>query len=319
MGSSIASSVGATLLAILLLAAPARAADPSVADKSLAQSLFDEGRRLMDAGNYAEACPRFADSQRLDPGGGTVLNLALCYERSGKLALAYATFNDAVSLAIAEHRPERETFARDRIAAIAPRLPHLTVRVGAAAGARVSLDGSDLPASAWGVLVPVDPGRHTLVASAPGREPFETAVTLAEGETREVPIELAQAVVPLPAPRDEWREQPFPREGTRRSAAFYVLGGLGLASVGVGAVTGVLALSAHQSVEQKCDVSRGVCADPTGIDDAQRARTMAWISTWTLAGGALGVILALSVPMQHYVIVSPVPRGAALVVQAPWN
>jgi hypothetical protein len=80
-----------------------------------------------------------------------------------------------------------------------------------------------------------------------------------------------------------------------------------------------MALQAHQSVAQKCDVSHGVCADPTGIDDAQREHTMAWASTWTLAGGALGVLLALSVPMQHYVIVSPVPRGAALLFQGDWK
>jgi hypothetical protein len=306
----------AAFLAIAALAAPALAADPSVADKSLAQSLFDEGRRLMDEGRYAEACPRFADSQRLDPGGGTVLNLALCYERSGKLALAYATYNDALSLAIVEHRPERETFARERIAALTPRLPHLRVRVSAADGARVSLDGSDLPPSGWGLPVPVDPGRHTIDATAPGCEPFETAVTLGEGETREVAIELAQSVERLPVPA---AERPLPREGTRRSPAFFVLGGLGLASVGVSAVTGFMALSAHQSVEQKCDVSHGVCTDPTGIDDAQRAHTMAWVSTWTLAGGALGVLLALSVPMQHYVIVSPVQRGAALLFQGDWK
>jgi hypothetical protein len=319
MGFSTASSQAAALIAILCLAAPALAADPSVADKSLAQSLFDEGRRLMDAGRYSDACPRFADSERLDPGGGTVLNLALCYERSGKLALAYATYNDALSLAIEEHRAEREAFARERIADIAPRLPHLTVRISAVDGARVSLDGSDLPPSAWGVLVPVDPGRHTIEATARGREPFETAVTLAEGETREVPIELAQAAVSLPPPPGEVRERPLPREGTRRSPAFYVLGSLGLASLGASAVTGFMALSAHQSVEQKCDVTRGVCTDPSGIDDAQRARTMAWVSTWTLAGGALGVILALSVPMQHYVIVSPAPRGAALLFQGSWK
>jgi hypothetical protein len=319
MGFSTASSRGAALIAILCLAAPALASDPSVADKSLAQSLFDEGRRLMDAGRYSEACPRFADSERLDPGGGTILNLALCYERSGRLALAYATYNDALSLAIQEHRPEREAFARERIAALAPRLPHLTVRVSAADGARVSLDGSDLPPSAWGVLVPVDPGRHTIEATARGREPFETAVTLAEGEKREVSIELPQVAASPPQPLGEVRERPLPREGTARSPAFYVLGGLGLASLGASAVTGFMALQAHQAVEQKCDVSHGVCTDPTGIDDAQRARTMAWVSTWTLAGGALGVLLAVSVPMQHYVIVSPEPRGASLTFQGTWN
>jgi hypothetical protein len=319
MACSTASSFAAALVLLLSLAPAAMADEHSARDKSLAQSLFDEGRRLMDAGRYDEACPRFADSQRLDPGGGTVLNLALCYESSGKLALAYTTYNDALSLAIAEHRSERETFARDRIAALAPRLPHLTVRAAVVEGIDIRLDGAGLPSSAWGVSMPVDPGRHTLQASAPGREPFEAVVTLAEGEAREVAVDLRQERPASVVTGSAAPQYVPPREVLRRSPAFYVIGGLALVSLATSAVTGEMAWSAHQSVEQKCNLGTGACSDPSGIDDASRARTLAWVSTWTLGGGVLGAILAFSVPLQAHLTVAQVHGGAAMVLQGNWK
>ncbi|MET0595007.1 MAG: hypothetical protein ABW133_20070, partial [Polyangiaceae bacterium] len=52
-------------------------AEPTSADKSLETQLFKEGRTLVDQGKYAEGCRKLEESQRLDPGGGTLLNVAL--------------------------------------------------------------------------------------------------------------------------------------------------------------------------------------------------------------------------------------------------
>src|SRR3954467_7016553 len=67
-------------------------ADATLADKAAAQSLFDQGRSLMTKGQYAQACPKLAESQRLDPGLGTQFNLADCYEHLGQTASAWAGF-----------------------------------------------------------------------------------------------------------------------------------------------------------------------------------------------------------------------------------
>jgi hypothetical protein len=87
-------------------------ASPALADDTpIAESLFQQGLGAMERGEYARACGLLAESQRLDPGGGTLLNLALCHERAGKVATAWARFHDALGIARRDARVDRITFA----------------------------------------------------------------------------------------------------------------------------------------------------------------------------------------------------------------
>src|SRR5437762_4686516 len=97
--------------------------------RTAAETLFIEAKKLMEAKRFDEACPKFADSQRLDPGVGTLLNLALCYERQGKVASAWSTYRDAASAARTAGQADRENMARQRASALEPRLSRLTVAI----------------------------------------------------------------------------------------------------------------------------------------------------------------------------------------------
>ena len=147
---------------------PARAADT---DEAGARVLFAEARRLVAAGNYAEACPKFEASLRLDAGVGTNFNLADCMEHTGRIASAWARFLDVAAATRLAGQPEREQVARDRAAALEPRLAHLTVQVAAPApGLVVERDDVSLPPSSWGVAVPIDPGAHAIKVTRAGEE-----------------------------------------------------------------------------------------------------------------------------------------------------
>ncbi|HEY6459621.1 MAG TPA: hypothetical protein VIY73_05695, partial [Polyangiaceae bacterium] len=107
----------AALLAVAGAAASATStarAEPTPANRTLAQSLFEEARKLMAAKDYAAACPKLAQSETLDPSPGTLLNLAVCHQEAGRLATAWSEFNDAAASARTAHEDPRVSFATTR-------------------------------------------------------------------------------------------------------------------------------------------------------------------------------------------------------------
>jgi len=116
-----------TLLAVVAACAwpaPARAEGGNAA---LAESLFREGKRLSGERKFAEACPKFAESYKLDPGLGTLLNLAICHESEGKPATAWAEFSEASSRAKREGDNDRAQLANEHVRALEPKLAHVSI------------------------------------------------------------------------------------------------------------------------------------------------------------------------------------------------
>lgn len=138
---------------LLFLGAPGMAAaDPSKNDPAAAQILFYDARNLMQAGKYAEACPKLEESLRLDPGLGTQFNLADCNEHIGKITTAWVGFLEVAAQSKATNQPEREKVARKRAAALDARLPKLVVDViSAPPGLEVKRDGVVIGSAAWGL------------------------------------------------------------------------------------------------------------------------------------------------------------------------
>src|SRR4051812_7008556 len=177
-----AGSVAVTaLLALLARPAWAQPGGGAAADKATAEVLFDQGKALLLEGKLAEACPKLAESLRLDTGIGTMLYLAECYERSGMTASAWAQFREAQATA-SKDGDAREKIAKERADLLEPKLSRFSVMVPSAsdvAGLVVTRDGTPIGRAAWGVDAPIDPGRHVIGASAPGRQLRETTIEIA--------------------------------------------------------------------------------------------------------------------------------------------
>jgi len=187
----------------LLGTALALASGLASADETEAERLFREARKLMVEERFAEACPKLRESNELDPHVGTLLNLAACDERIGKVATAWVEYQKALTTAHAEGQVDRENLARQRLEVLEPRVPWLVLRVPSdRSDATVTLDGAALAPAAWGKDMPVDPGPHVAAATAEGRARFEEAFELHEGEHRviEVTMPALSAAPPAEAP-----------------------------------------------------------------------------------------------------------------------
>ena len=160
----------ATIALALAMATPARADDPAAAE-----ALFQEGRRLVADGNYAEACPKFEESLHHDRAVGTLWHLARCLEETGAIASAWARYREAAAEARKTDEDARERAALHRAKALEPRLPRLTIDVPVehrVDGLTVTRDGTAIGPGVWGTPLPVDPGTHVIEAAAPGYQPW---------------------------------------------------------------------------------------------------------------------------------------------------
>ncbi|HEX4339680.1 MAG TPA: hypothetical protein VH062_27420 [Polyangiaceae bacterium] len=154
-------------------------ADPSSADRTLAAALFREAKTLMDRSDYTGACAKLEESQRLDPGGGTLLNLALCHEKQGKPATAWGEFIEARGIARRDNRQTRIELADEHITKLEPTLSKIVVVVPPESdepSLEITRDGAVIGRAAWGLAVPVDPGEHQLQAVATNKLAFHSVV-----------------------------------------------------------------------------------------------------------------------------------------------
>jgi hypothetical protein len=320
----------------MLLVAPAWA---QTGDKASATLLYDEAAKLMTSGKPEQACPKFAESQRLDPQLGTLLHLADCEQRIGHTASAWANFREAAE--VAAHRSDaREKTARARAAALEPTLSKLVIDVAPAAktsGLKVERDGVVVGAPLYGTAVPVDPGPHSVTASADGKKKWSGTVTVAAGaQTATISVpELepeASAAAPAvaqpttaPAASVSAGTDSSVSSGRGVPTAALVVGGVGVVGIGVGVAFMLKSSSARQEATDLCGGDTENCAglakkpQVDDLDHAANRDKMIGIAGLAVGGAALatGVVLFVTAkkpaPTEAFVRPTIAPGGLGLV------
>jgi len=303
------------LAVILLTISPPAGAQ----DQPRAQSLFDDGRTLMNERRFAEACPKFEESNRLDPSLGTLVWLGTCYEKLRKNASAWRTFQAAAPMAREKHDADRIALTELHIAALEAILFKLTITVPADAddpSLEVRRDGVVVPRASWGTAIALDPGSHVVTVSALERRTWE--------QTVEAPPMGGNVTVTVPhLPRIDRRPATPAQWGKD-----HVWTGVGWTMVGVGLLGGVgMGLGFGLDASSKLDTSNtspnncvntasgtAVCATQQGAGLRQQALSSALVSTAAfVAGGviaATGVVLVLVAPRRLLSIeVRPTANG----------
>jgi hypothetical protein len=338
-------TVGAALCLLALTAKSATARADGAGDTAAAHALFNEARKLVEAGKFVEACPKFQESARLKPGIGTRFNLADCWEKLGRTASAWSEFLEVASAAKAQGQKERETVARDRAKALEAKLAYLTIDAAETdPQLRVTRDGAEVGHGAFGSPVPVDPGAHVIEATSPTKKPWSLNQNVASGAKERVTIpklEPGDAAPPANAPEPavvavtpaqapiaplvgSEGERGEPGLGVQRAIGL-AAGGLGVVGVVAGTVFAVRYGSKNSEAKSVCPTnvcdSQQIQHHTELINDAKELRTLSYVGFG--AGGALlvtGAVLFLTAPktgnaaakLSVLPIASPTTRGLAV-------
>jgi hypothetical protein len=292
----------ALFLSLTLLASTA-AADPSAADRATARTLAQEGQQSLDARKFSTAADKFTRADALVHAPTLLLGLARAQLGMNKLVEAQESYNRIIREGVTAGSPRSWTKALEdatkEVEAITPRLPWVTITVLGPTNPEVVIDSTPVPSAALGVKRPVNPGSHTVKASAEGFLPAEKTITFAEGQSASVSLELEQAPADAaPVAVAPAAEASPPSSGKGKKTAGFVALGIGGAGLVVGGVTGVLAMSKHNKLAKECP--DGFCDPETHGAELDSYHLIGTISTvGFIVGGvgiATGTILLLTSP-----------------------
>jgi hypothetical protein len=272
-----------------------------------------------------------------------MLNLALCYENLGKVASACSMWREAAAGAGQKAQVDRESWAREHVQKVCPRVPVVTIDVAEQPGRdrlEITLDGAPVTHAQWGKPMTLDPGEYDLRATGDGLQPWSSKVSIDDRPVPAVivpvltlPALAAPAAAPplvLPAPSTGGPETAAADRRSPSRAAALATGAAGLAALGVSAGFGIAALVNERASNSGRNCVANEC-NPTGAQDRSRAIHDAQISDVTLGVGAgavvVGVVLWLIAPRAAErasasgVVVQPtVAQGAwALAVGGVWR
>jgi hypothetical protein len=295
-----------------------RGAPAAAQDVASAEALFNRGLEEMNAGHFDAGCPALGESYRLDPRPGTLFTLAECEAKRGRVATAVTRYGDYLAL-FARLPPDaqakqkgREKIAAEKKAALSAEVPLLTLSLpkGAPPGTVVKRDAVVLGDASLGVALPVDPGEHVVTTQTPdGGPPTEQRITIAKREKKQITLEVkgVESAAPgapkasptaLPAESATLPSAPQPDAGGsgRRTGAF-IAGGVGVAALALGGITGGLAIRKKATVDSHCE---GALCDHEGKlagDAGKRFATMSTIGFGLgIAGLGTAAVLWLTAP-----------------------
>jgi hypothetical protein len=290
---------------------------------------MQEGDALRDRRDWKAALERYQAADAIMHVTTTGLAVARAEVELGMLVEAHDALSDVMRIPA---RPnEAAALAEARVAAQAlfddleGRIPSLHVVLAGQTNAAVTIDGAKIPPAALIAHRRVNPGNHVVVARTGSAEKRED-VTLAEGEKREVTLDLGAtatgptaAIASVPASS----EATTPSAGPWKALTFVGFG-VGAAGIAVGAVTGIISIS-KANAAKAVPASLGGCVDdqcgPATHSDINTSEALGNASTVAFVVGGAGVVLGVTSVFlaRSHAHAAPRPSDAATAVKVfPW-
>jgi len=328
--------VSLAALALGLLLPVVAAAAPSAADKASARELGKDAEAALAQKDYAAAADKYAKAEALFHAPTLLLGLARAQVGLGRLVDAQETYQRLVNETLPPNAPKLFTdavqAAKTEVGAIAGRISWITVNVTGVDAPSVTIDGAAIPAAALGVRRAIDPGSHEIVVSVQGAVAKRVSVVLGEGQSQTVPLAVEpppKADVPPSGSGPAKPPEPPPRPRSS-SPGPWIIGGIGLAALVAGGVTGGLTLQKKSAVTSDgcVDSLNGggpACPTQAGLDDAGAGRTLGLVTTISLsvggaalAAGAIWLGVSRSNQSTARFGVVPSASGATWRMEATW-
>jgi hypothetical protein len=261
--------------------------------KSDADTLFHDARALVLSGDFAHACPKFAESEKLDPAPGTLLNLAECEEHLGHLIEAQEHYRLAASGF--PKKDQRREICATKSAALDGRIAHVTLRLApdVPEGTVVKKDDVSVAAADLGQPIATNPGDLSVVVTAPGHESKSYPLTVKEGDATDLTLQVGPvgAEPQTQGPKTVVVEKPQETASSPLRPIGITVAVVGVVGLGVGIVTGIMAIDRANTVKTHCNTMTNICADQEGLSASQDGQVLAPLSTVTIIAG--GVLAAL--------------------------
>lgn len=154
-----------------------------------AQRLFAQGVALAGEERWGDAVAYFRRSRALIERPGTVFNIAVALVRLGRASDALEALGDFLRIADPQSERVRRAEAERMQALVSATLVRLELSVSPTV-ARVVVDGTARAERGPLRTVSLDPGRHTLLVSAPDHAERRLEVSTLPGETTRVSVHL---------------------------------------------------------------------------------------------------------------------------------
>lgn len=284
-------SLLAALAGAPLLAPRSARAEASTSEKKLAKEMLTEAIADEKAGKCAEALDVLRQVVQIQETGDALLHLGECLAKTGKLAEALKTWEHAEDVARDNKDKATQQALLPKIAALRARIPAVALQLPAdVKAAKIKIDGQPVDLARAGVPISVDPGEHTIEATAEGSAPFSTKVTLAEKESKVVVVALPSLAAAA--------------EGSGKGGVplgTWIAGGVGVALAVGGVVAFASAGSAASDGAAQC--AKKASCDPAAVATVQKLDAAA-LGLWIGAGLGVGLGVALLV-LDH----GPAPRA----------
>lgn len=287
---------------------------PGVAAPPTAARLGRDAAAAFKRGEYEVALEHLQKARALSPEPAQLFVMARCHEELGQLAAARGAYEAYLKEDVAaEDRALAERRLADVTRLIALSTATLVV-TRTPPDATVVVNGVESRA-AGPVRHEVKPGRYNVRIFAPGHQPWEQAVVLDGGTTRELTValvpEAAEPATPATTASAATVSTTEPPPEPSRALEWSLLG-VGAASLATAAVLTALSLDAHDEAEG------GGLSQVEARDASDRGNTLgaaAW-GTWALGAGlaTTGAVLLLLPGDEAPATPSlaPVPGGAVV-------